>query len=329
MGLNPNELFSGFKNAVMEVSGIGTSKKCTAKDLIKGNANSKPYGVYPLDILSANSEVSKAIQFDAIYYSWKGRDTRGEIDKEGGGTVEQGQHLWSCFLPIPAITTSDGHSYPGFNGWGLGEAVSRAMNGGVNNTIDQFKQGEYLKAAQTVSGIVAPVAVRKGYEMMKDTFGDEMNVMRRNVWNGAAINPLSSVIYESSELKTYNFDFMLVARNRAETSYIDYIVKQLQRLSRPTLARADVVPESLAVDVHIDYLTHPCLWKIKFIGEGTEPGSNIAEYLPKIKTCVMERITISYQEGSSPVFFRASGAPMVYKLSMAFKEMYISTQEDV
>jgi hypothetical protein len=43
----------------------------------------------------------------------------------------------------------------------------------------------------------------------------------------------------------------------------------------------------------------------------------------------MENMSISYQDGATPIFFRETGAPVVYRISMSFKEMYLSTQEDV
>ena len=330
--LNPNELFSGFKDKVM--STVGGHRPGPAKDLIKQVGRGemgKDYNCYPSDILSANSEVTKAIQFNALMYNWKRMEgtATAQGDREGGGTLKNSTHLWTCFLPIPAISTTDGHIYSEFNGWGLGEAINKAPGAfkKIGEAFTNPSGDSALGALNAASDVAAPLAVRKAYEFAQSTFGDEMNVLRRNIWNGATVNPLTSVIYTNSSLKTYNFEFILVARNKEETKQIHSIVTHLQSLSRPSTGRGEFLKD-LGLDIHVDYLTHPSLWEIKFVGEGTD-GSKIETYLPKIKLCVMEGITISYQGDSNPVFFRATAAPVTYKVSMAFKEIYISTQEDV
>lgn len=327
-GLNPNELFSSFKGKMM--GAVGGSRVTKSIDLEK--IGGKGYNSYPSDILSATSEVTKAIQFDALEYTWKRMEgtKTADNDREGGGTLQNSTHLWSCFLPIPAISTSDGHTYTEFNGWGLGEAINKAPDAfkAIGKAVSNPSGENALGALNASSDVAAPMAVRKAYEFMQSSFGDEMNVLRRNIWNGATVNPLTSIIYQNSALKEYNFEFMLVARSREETKQIHSIVSHLQALSRPSTGRGKFL-EDLGLDVHVDYLTHPALWNIKFIGEGTEPGSKVSDYLPKIKTCVMQGINISYQSDSNPVFFRATAAPVVYKISMSFKEIYISTKEDV
>ena len=123
MGFNPNELFSEFKGKMMDMVG---AKKQESSGIKSDYVNGKPFSMYPADILTPTSEVTKAIQLNAIKYSWKKKDASAKSKGyEGGGNIDEEQHVWSCFLPIPSITTSDGHAYSEFNGWGLGEAVSQ------------------------------------------------------------------------------------------------------------------------------------------------------------------------------------------------------------
>ena len=336
MGINPNELFSSFSGVATSVGGFfkkGRSAKPDSggryesifADLVAG---------YPSDILSPNSEVNRAIQFQAIEYNWKSGSIK---DSKPGNQQQVVTPAWSCFLPIPQISFSENHSYEDFQAFGLGQGLESIRD--VASKVSNFKPGEGAMAqigsiASSAADVVAPIAVRGAYNILKSTLGEEMNVVRRNLANGVTVNPLTSTIYMNSALRTFTFSFNLIARDKNESEIIDRIIKNFQTYSRPSSGRATASGESIGlggIDVHLDYLSHPYLWKIGFVGYGTDQDSDISKYLPKLKICAMESINVNFKGGErgSPLFFRSTGAPVEQEITMTFKELYMNTAEDM
>lgn len=289
------------------------------------------YSVYPLEILSENSEVNRAILFNAYEYVWKA--TVGDKNVE----PDAKHHKWSCFLPLPQLSENDSHTISGLEGWGMGQAVQKmpevaaAAKEAWNTPVGKGKMAGMLGASEKLGEAMAPVLGKGIYNIMKSTFGNEWNVMRRNLADGLTVNPLSSIIYEGTDLRSFQFVFNLIARNSKESAEIDRIVKNFKSLSRASAASTQPgALEGFIAELHPEYLTHPHIWEIKFYGQGTN-GTEISTYLPKIKTCLLTSVGVTYggAENGSPLFFRETGAPVEYTISLAFQEMYMNLAEDV
>lgn len=324
MGFNPNELFNSAKDIINSITDVGpaTSRSSLMTPGLECNLPSK----YPLDILGENAEVSKAVQFIAKEYNWV-RDSNTSENVEGGSL--KGIPQWECYLPIPSLQETDSHGYDAFEAWGLGQAMGK-LPGAVTTILNDPVSFNALDAA---SDVASPVAMRKAWEKAAEFAGKDLTAAaRRSLWNGSNINPLASVIYSKSELREHSFQFVLAARNESESFEIRKIVRNFQYYSRPEAHSGALLgTEALAkAGLIVNSLRHPSIWEIKFVGNGTKDNSDIADYLPNIKSCVLKDFKIVYQSGSdSPKFFRSTGAPVFYGIEMSFKELYIQTKADV
>lgn len=292
----------------------------------------KGYSTYPLDILTENSEITKAIQFNAYEYKWKA--TVGDKNV----SPDEKHHKWSCYLPLPQLADNESHGVSGVSGWGMSETIDK-MPGAMQAAREAWNAKDAegrvagaLGAAGKLGEALAPVIGKGIFNIMKSTFGNEWNVLRRNLSNGDTVNPLNSIIYEGTDLRNFQFSFNLVARNKAESFMIDRIVKNFKSLSRASAVGVTqpAAMEGFIAELHPEYLSHPHIWEIKFFGQGTD-GTEISTYLPKIKTCILTSIGVTYagSENGNPIFFRESGAPVEYTISLTFNEMYMNLAEDI
>lgn len=324
MGINPNELFSSAKDVINSITDVGP--KTSRSALHPGCVANLP-SRYPLDILGENAEVSKAVQFIAKEYKWV---ADAKIDDSASGGSLKGSPQWECYLPIPSLQESDNHTYDPFESWGLGQAMGKLET--AANTISD-KELFSMDTLNAVSGVAAPVAMRKAWDAAAQLAGKDLTATaRRSLWDGSNINPLASVIYSKSDLRTYKFQFVLAARNEKETEEIRKIVRNFQYYSRPEAHSGALLGTEFLgkAGMVVNSLKHPSIWEIKFVGNGTKDNSKIADYLPNIKSCVIENFSITYQSGSdTPKFFRSTGAPVFYGIELSFRELYIQTKADV
>lgn len=331
-GLNPNELFGNVIRSAMNFS--GGDKIPIRKRL---GVSTESASRYPIDILQENSEVSKAIQFTAKEYHWVSSKTVTNSDPLGGAV--NGVVQWNCFLPIPPkISEDDELEYQNFKGWGLGQTIAKtpAAIKEITNAFNDPSTDSVFKAANAVSGALVPAALKTAWDFAEKNLGDDvMPSARRSLASGATINPLASTIYKESKLRTYTFEFILVAREKKESDIINSIIRRFQYYARPEASEwtpdiGDFSKPLQEAGVVVTCLKHPSVWDIKFVGNGTDDNSDIQTYLPTIKSCVLQKVSVSYQGASDNVrFFRTSGAPVFYAIQLSFQEMYIQTKQDI
>jgi hypothetical protein len=288
---------------------------------------------YPMDILQETSEVNRAVKFTAYKYMWGSTVGNQEMQVKETNTLQ-----FSCFLPIPPISEVDSHGYEKFDAWGTGQIqggqIKEAMSKGAE-ALNGAMKGDFsnVGGALSASGqVLTPIVAKGAVKMLQGTMGEDWNVLRRNGANGLTINPLSTVIYQNTALRNFSFTYTMIARNPAESEIIDSIVRNFQYWARPSRSKlsADNVLGT-SIDISLETLEHPSVWRIEFVGEGTDENSSISRWLPKIKTCVLSDVSVSYggSENGAPLFFRSTGAPVVYTLDLSFQELYMNTAEDV
>ena len=127
---------------------------------------------------------------------------------------------------------------------------------------------------------------------------------------GAPINPKVEVLYANTMQREHRFDFIFAPNSANESETLRQIIKTL---------RFHAAPEMRAgyLDIASFFWIPPAEFDITFYNKGKE-NTNI----PRINTCVLERIEAQYDPSGIYSTFR-NGHPVTVRLSMAFRETEI------
>lgn len=129
---------------------------------------------------------------------------------------------------------------------------------------------------------------------------------------GHPINPGVQVLYRSTNLRAFQFSFMMAPSSQKESEAMDRIIWNLRRFAAPDLNQGT----SLLFDT-------PAEFEIKFYNKGQENLS-----IPKIRRCVLTNINVNYTPQGEWSTFR-NGYPVSCLLSVAFQEMEIITRDKI
>lgn len=130
---------------------------------------------------------------------------------------------------------------------------------------------------------------------------------------GYPINPRVEVLFSTTSLKQYAFEFLMSPRNEKESDNLKNIIRTLRFHGAP----------------EIDQLTGgftfipPAEFDITFYNKGIE-NTNI----PRINTCVLERIDVDYAPTGAYATF-TNGHPVSVRLSLGFREIEITHKQRV
>jgi hypothetical protein len=120
------------------------------------------------------------------------------------------------------------------------------------------------------------------------------------------INPRIEVVYSTTPQRQFVFEVMMAPRSEKEALSIEAIIKTLRFHAAPeidTLLGAGIL------------LIPPAEFDITFFNKGVENT-----HIPRINTCVLERIEADYAPTGAYATFR-DGHPVAVRLSMAFREI--------
>lgn len=124
---------------------------------------------------------------------------------------------------------------------------------------------------------------------------------------GYPINPRVEVIFSTTDLRSFTFEFLLAPRNEKESENMKSIIRTLRYHS---------VPEIDPTTAGFTFIP-PAEFDFTFFNKGVE-NTNI----PRINTCVMDRIEVDYAPTGTYSTF-SNGHPVMARLSMGVREVEI------
>jgi len=124
---------------------------------------------------------------------------------------------------------------------------------------------------------------------------------------GLAINPQIDVIYETPELRRFNFEFVFAPRTAAEGRTVQEIIKAFKFHSAPEILSSG--------GTFGRYFVPPSDFDIQFS----------VNSMGKISTCVLENVTVDY--GPVGTAFYPDGTPVQTRLTLQFKELEFITKD--
>lgn len=189
------------------------------------------------------------------------------------------------YLP-PGFSVPDGAAYGNID---LG-FIKASMEGGLSDS-------ELNSASNEVVG------------KSLQTIGAGKVFTKEQVDKGQLLNPNTVLAFDNVTVRSFNFQFKLVAESDKEANQILII---------ENLFRAALYPE-VKDDLYLEY---PPTFKIQFFHGEKE---NI--FMPKIQECFLANITTTYNAGTN--MFHADGAPSEVDMSLTFTETQANTRNDL
>lgn len=123
--------------------------------------------------------------------------------------------------------------------------------------------------------------------------------------SGMPINPRVEVIFATRPQRQWMFEVLLVPRTEKESETIREIVQTLRYYAAP--------------EINLFSFIAPAEFDITFYRNGEEN-----QYLPKINTCVLEKIDVDYAPADGKYSTFKNGAPVAVRLSLGFRELEIT-----
>lgn len=170
---------------------------------------------------------------------------------------------------------------------------------------DEFKKSGFTGALASLvkSGAAA------GVEAAGQSWGgDETAALALSAF-GLAVNPQIDVIYDSPELRTFTFEFLMAPRSASEARDIQTIINLFKFHSAP-----EVISEDSGIG---RYFIPPSEFDIKF----SVPS------MGTISTCVLTNLTVDY--GSSGAVFYSDDSPVATRMTLQFTELEFVTKQYV
>lgn len=138
---------------------------------------------------------------------------------------------------------------------------------------------------------------------------------------GYAVNPNFEVIYQSTNLRNFQFDFQFYPRNQAEALQVHKIINSFKFHAAPELVSGTFGR----------YLLAPSAFDIKFFYNG-----QINPNIPKISTCYLQNVQVDYApngftayevQGQNTPRLGGTGTPVAIRMQLQFMEGTMITKE--
>lgn len=226
-------------------------------------------------------------------------------DKDGGS-------IGSCALYMPpGVSFADGAGYTTFDMGPLGADIAAGISGGIDSNAIQGVLDTATAAANTNADLrtimagkmISNAAMVPGADRVGDIYQQSKSI---------AINPNTTTAFQNMNIRSFVFNFKLVADNQTDSSTI----KNIQNFFRE-LMYADTAGQGYL-------LTYPAKWKIQFIN-----GSSYKDnpFYPKIYESYLTNFQTSFN--ASGHLHHEDGAPTEVDISLTFQETRVLTQADI
>lgn len=184
-------------------------------------------------------------------------------------------------------------------------------------SIDVMTQATEIVGSIVNSGTQGPVN-RKGWGALAygaDFLGGAAAAFIEKGGTAAALaqvplNPMTEILFRTTPQRQFVFDFLMAPTSRKDSVAMDQIYKVLKFHARAELKN----------DVGIPLYRSPSEVDITFFHRGRE---NLA--IPRINTCVIERIDMDYSPSGVYATF-SNGAPVMARMTLMLRELESQTK---
>lgn len=190
------------------------------------------------------------------------------------------------------------------------EISMTAIAGNVGKTGLNFATGIASAAAKTIGAARSRAASGR---TLADGIGNVIGTASSIA--GYPINPRVEVLYSTTPQREFIFEILMAPRSESESVAVEQIIQALRFHAAPEIDKTSLIGGFLFVP--------PAEFDITFFNKGVE---NI--HIPRINTCVLERIEVDYAPTGVYSTFR-NGHPVAARLSLGFREIEIIHKERI
>ena len=129
------------------------------------------------------------------------------------------------------------------------------------------------------------------------------------------VNPNTNTTFVGNRLRSFGFNFKLIASSQKESAIIRNIHASFRRF---TYAKK-------TVDANDFTLAFPPTWSIKFMDFGSGAFEN--QYIPKIYECYLTQVESTFNSDAN--IFYSDSAPLQVDITLQFQETRVLTRSDI
>ena len=241
----------------------------------------------------------------------RGQKNRPCIEFTAYDTSSGSVDLKTLWFPCPSnIAISDTASYSTIDLGALGGAASSALQagagaeGGVKAKIGAAGANVVNQARSLKGGEIAALAAGA----LPDAMGDKVRFNTKTL-----VNPNTNTTFTGNGVRTFSFNFKMIARSQKEAQEIQKIHATFRKFS---YADSNGNQQNLT-------LRYPPVWRIRFL-DGQQ-NENI--YIPKIYSCYLTSVSSTFNSTSAT--FHTDGSPLEVDISISYQETRALTRYDI
>ncbi len=185
------------------------------------------------------------------------------------------------------------------------EISMTAIAGNIGKTGLNFATG--IAGATIAKNLAGALSRAQGGRSLADGVGNVIGTASSIA--GYPINPRVEILYSTTPQREFVFEILMAPRSEYESIAMQEIIKSLRFHAAPEIDQTTLVGGFLFVP--------PAEFDITFFNKGIENVN-----IPRINTCVLERIEVDYAPTGVYSTFR-NGHPVAARLSLGFREIEI------
>ena len=210
------------------------------------------------------------------------------------------------------IAFADGASYTTFDMGAMGREVANAIgnDGNLTNVANKAIASITDQKGTLKNFIGAKILASTVDAVIPDSIINNASQIYSNV-KGIAVNPNTTAAFTNMNIRTYLFNFKMIAEEPEDSARIRDIQTFIRRNTYAALGSEGFL------------LSYPPTWKITF---HTEDGRQ-NPYYPRIYECFLTNFQTTFNASSH--LHHDGGAPVEVDVSMTFQETKVLTQNDI
>ena len=286
-----------FNKAVASVQNFGRSVENGFR-----NADTKPRGVlsdeesliYPLDL--RDNPDRPVIVFKAIE------------KKDNAGHLKMHRIYFPC---PPSVQFSDGANYNSLDLGSFGGSAAAAAGaaysaGSISGGIGAFAGSLAQQSKSVKSGEAAALVAQRL------ALGDNLRSIAGLVTQ-TVVNPNTNTFFQGNTVRTFSFNFKMIARNEQESEQINAIHQKFRKFTYADASAGNNLT-----------LSYPPVWNIDFMNLGVGLDNR---FIPKIYACYLTSVNSTLNSTSG--MFHKDGAPIEVDVSVTYQETRALNRTDI
>lgn len=253
------------------------------------------------------------IQFTVFEYLPQERSESNLTYNEKNTFSGKEKGLGRIFLPIqPTIMDTNSVSW-GEDKFGILEMIGANLSlGAMTGDSATELAGKFAETVTSSENKIDPkiVSAVQTY-LAKMAVSSNNNLLSR--LTGAVTNPNLTLLFNSPELRNFNFNFKLTPRTQSEGTEVRKIIRVFKQYMAVQRSAGNL------------FLEAPCIFKIRYI-RGVDRFNKEKDLdhpaLNRIKTCALKNFSVNYTPaGSYATYNDKAGTMSSYDLTMSFTEL--------